>query len=171
MSKAKTYTRIIFWSLFIPAAIIAGWYFWQRGIIQQIDRNLKLMQHPNAKVASQAWWDLRQLYYTKTAPSGIWRMPVNGGEEAEVLTDPVDYFWNWTLTRSGIYFAARRSQGRKQELRILFFDIQSGEVTKVFRQQRRSRHDCLAVSPDEEWILFGQAPNVESELMLVENFR
>jgi hypothetical protein len=56
-------------------------------------------------------------------------------------------------------------------LRILFFDIQSREVTEVFKQERHCRHDCLAVSPDEKWILFGQAPNVQSELMLVENFR
>jgi hypothetical protein len=29
----------------------------------------------------------------------------------------------------------------------------------------------LAVSPDEAWILYGQMPAWESELMLMENFR
>jgi len=29
----------------------------------------------------------------------------------------------------------------------------------------------LAVSPDEEWILYGERPAPTSELMLVENFR
>ncbi len=38
------------------------------------------------------------------------------------------------------------------------------------RQVGASEHMWLAVSPDEQWILYAQWPEAQSELMLVENF-
>lgn len=32
-------------------------------------------------------------------------------------------------------------------------------------------HQWLAVSPDEEWVLYGERPASTSEIMLVEDFR
>jgi hypothetical protein len=68
-----------------------------------------------------------------------------------------------------------------QAYTIQFFDFESGEVTDVFRREgpfdhgivgaERSTGPSLAVSPDEEWILYAECPAEKSELMLVENFR
>lgn len=71
MSRGKNAARVVFWVLFIPAAAAAGYYFWQRGIPQRIDRDLKNLTHGNARIASQAWWDLRELYFTKWAAVDI----------------------------------------------------------------------------------------------------
>ncbi len=50
-------------------------------------------------------------------------------------------------------------------------DFASGRTTGLFRQIGSSSHYALAVSPDEEWILYNEWPEWQSELMLVENFR
>ena len=46
-----------------------------------------------------------------------------------------------------------------------------GQVTELRRDEGPFSRWMLEVSPDEEWILYGQMPAWESELMLVENFR
>ena len=55
--------------------------------------------------------------------------------------------------------------------RIEVLDGESGRVTELFRKEGPLTHASLAVSPDEEWILYDEAPSDTSELMLVENFR
>jgi hypothetical protein len=50
--------------------------------------------------------------------------------------------------------------------------LSSGRTTPLYRTQgAASGHLSLAVSPDEKWILFSEAPAWQSELMLMENFR
>jgi Tol biopolymer transport system component len=116
-------------------------------------------------------WDRRYLYYTKDAPSGIWRVPVEGGEEIEVLPGPVPMFWDWTLSKTGIYFATWHYRRSRKADQIQYFDFESGKITELFSKDDPSLHMCLTVSPDEEWVLYGERPAPTSELMLVENFR
>jgi Tol biopolymer transport system component/serine/threonine protein kinase len=115
-------------------------------------------------------WDGRYLYYSRHTPSGIWRVPVTGGEETEVVRRSI-WWGDWALARSGIYFATHRSQVRREEYSIEFFDFASSEVTEVFREAGPLHHLWLAVSPDESWLLYSANPPWQSELMLVENFR
>lgn len=115
--------------------------------------------------------DRRHLYYTKEAPSGIWRVPAGGGEEIEVLPEPIRYFWDWALSPNGIYFATTKQAALSAELAVQFLDFQSAEVTEVFKKDGPFGYVALAVSPDEEWILFGERPFPQSDLMLVENLR
>jgi Tol biopolymer transport system component len=49
--------------------------------------------------------DGRFLYYSKFETPGIWKMPLNGGEEFHILDQPAGESWsNWSLARNGIYF-------------------------------------------------------------------
>jgi len=117
-------------------------------------------------------WDGRYLYYTNPRdPIGIWRVPAAGGEETEVVRETFSSFLDWTLSRSGLYYSTTRPRPRGSEYTIQFFDFTSGRTTEVFRQVGSAGHACLAVSPDEEWILYAEIPETQSELMLVENFR
>jgi Tol biopolymer transport system component/serine/threonine protein kinase len=117
-------------------------------------------------------WDGRHLYYANAGgPTGIWRVPVAGGEETEVVRGPVSHWGSWALSRSGLYYSTTRPRGRANEYTIQFLDFGSGRTTGVFRQVSVVRHSWLAVSPDEEWILYSDIPEWQSELMLVENFR
>ena len=55
---------------------------------------------------------------------------------------------------------------------IHVLDLESGEVTEMFQEDGFTPWDYpLAVSTDDEWLLYGRQPLPVSELMLVENFR
>ncbi len=116
--------------------------------------------------------DGRYLYYSKGDSTGIWRMPLPTGDESEVVKGPVDWE-EWALGRRGLYYATMRWKvlGRRHESTVQYLDLSSGRTTLLFRREGVVRHQSLAVSPDEKWILFGEAPTGQSELMLMENFR
>ena len=54
---------------------------------------------------------------------------------------------------------------------VNFLDFESGQVTTLFKEEGFIPWADLAVSPDEEWILYGKYPVPVSELMLMENLR
>ena len=116
-------------------------------------------------------WDGRYLYYAKPPDTGIWRLPIGGGEETEVIRGPIPGAADWALVRAGIYYDTVRRQGPRNEFTIQFFDFASRRTIQVFRQSGPSRYGSLAVSQDERWMLYGETPASQSELMLVENFR
>jgi Tol biopolymer transport system component len=121
---------------------------------------------------AQESWDGRDLYFVRSiAGSGIWRVPVEGGDEAEVVSGPVDPFGDWALSRNGLYYAAERTQARREEYTIQYLDFESGRTTELFRKDGPFGHGWITVSPGEEWILFSEWPLSQSELMLMENFR
>jgi hypothetical protein len=120
-------------------------------------------------------WDGRYLYYSKAVSaqgSAIWRVPVGGGEESEIVAEPITLD-DWALSRDGISFMKRREvvRRRREEFSIRFFDFETREVTEIRRDEGPFSRWMLEVSPDEAWILYGQMPAWESELMLMENFR
>jgi Tol biopolymer transport system component len=118
-------------------------------------------------------WDGRHLYYTNArAATGIWKVGVEGGEETEVVGGaPIAFFGNWALSRSGLYYATIRPRHRGSEYTVQYLDFGSGRTSEVLRQVGPSGHMWLAVSPDEQWVLYSEWPEAQSELMLVENFR
>ena len=119
--------------------------------------------------------DGRYVYFSKGTPPSIWRIPVAGGEEAEVFRAeamfPRAFPRYWALTPGGIYFTTIQVGVRAIDYTIQFYDLESGEVTELFGKEGPSLTPGLAVSPDEEWILYSEQPLPQSELMLVENFR
>ena len=60
---------------------------------------------------------------------------------------------------------------RGDEFTIQYLDFASGRTTLLYRTAGVTSHRTLAVSPDEKWMLFGETPGWQSELMLMENFR
>jgi len=117
-------------------------------------------------------WDGRHLYYANArSDSGLWRVSLEGGAETEVVPGPIPDALDWALSGNGVYYAEKRWQGRRGEYAIQYLDFESGEVTELFRRDALAEQYSLAVSPDEEWILYAEEPRYESELMLMENFR
>jgi Tol biopolymer transport system component/predicted Ser/Thr protein kinase len=115
--------------------------------------------------------DGRALYYAKSSSSGIWRLVLAGGGESELVKGPVSWA-NWALGRRGLYYATGQDvAARRGVFTIQFLDFDSRKTTPLFRSEGIATHFSMAVSPDEQWILFGEAPGWQSELMLMENFR
>ena len=125
-------------------------------------------------VYAQESSDGRYLYYASSGSApGIWRVPPDGGDEAEVVPGPIAAPVGWALSPSGVYFATKRRESvLREEYTILHLDLESGQVTQLVRREGDLDHFRvrLAVSPGEEWILFGEAGTWESDLVLVENF-
>ena len=111
--------------------------------------------------------DGRYLYFSKHGAPGIWRMSLERGDETLVFDRKVGR--HWCLTASGIFFIDSSSSPRPL---IEFMPFGSKGISTVAALE----HDLgttpgLAVSPDRRWILYAQADRVESDILLVENFR
>lgn len=115
--------------------------------------------------------DGKSLYYTKgRGLPGIWRVPVDGGEEQLAVDQDQAGLWRyWRVADQGIYFAATTAAGPVIEL----FSFASGRITEVARPPRGPERNTpgLAVSPDGRTILYVQADRSGSDLMMVEDFR
>ena len=117
----------------------------------------------------QESWDGRFVYFVRDEMS-LWRVSITDGQETEVVPKMTG---NWSLARDGLYFMSKRPilPVRTEEFTLSYLDFSSGDVTDLFSKVGAFDHIWLAVSPDEEWILYPEQESPTSELMLVESFR
>jgi Tol biopolymer transport system component/DNA-binding winged helix-turn-helix (wHTH) protein len=112
------------------------------------------------------------LYYQKLRlVPGIWRVPVDGGDETLILDHHRAGFWrHWTVVEEGIYFATAE---RPEQPLIEFFSFATGRVTYVATLQQRIDpwSPGLAVSRDGRWMVWSQKDKDSNDIMLMENFR
>ncbi len=116
--------------------------------------------------------DRKFLYYAKglTIP-GLWRVPVEGGEEKSVLDLLKAGYWGyWAVVEEGIYLV---NPDVDLTPALEFFSFRTGKMARiaVLEKQPRLWTSGLTVSPDGRTILYSQVDQVDSDIMLVENFR
>ena len=114
--------------------------------------------------------DGRFLYYAKglTVP-GLWRVPIDRGEEVEVIGSLEAGYWGyWVVVENGIYYLDTTTKAG-----IAFFDITTHRITRMFDLTNRParQNPGLAVSPDKRTILYTQLDATYSDIFLVENFQ
>jgi hypothetical protein len=81
-------------------------------------------------------------------------------------------YLNVAIVDSGVYFVPVRERGRGSSLQFLSFATNKIKPVASFEKPLDfGSAGGLAVSPDSKWILYTQAEQSGSELMLVENFR
>jgi serine/threonine protein kinase/Tol biopolymer transport system component len=109
------------------------------------------------------------IYYPK-AGGGLWKTPVDGGDEILVLPPQTilgDYF---TVTRLGIYYASRFDPvSRTIPLRLYRFA--DGKTIDIAHFDHELQGGQFSVSPDERWFAWSQVDSSVDDLVLVENFR
>jgi hypothetical protein len=115
--------------------------------------------------------DGQWLYYTKDHRfQGVWRVPVAGGEESQVLNR--GRAQSWAITSAGIYLSENEVNGAAV---IDFYGFATRSFDRLFTMPKRLniRRELgnLAVSPNGRSILIVAEEPVESDLVLVENFR
>jgi Tol biopolymer transport system component len=110
------------------------------------------------------------VYYAKRGASGIWRVPVGGGEEIQVLDHGSESLW--ALTEQGIYFGEMNSPV-VPVLKFYRFATRKVETFKEFSKDTKfdSNSTAFSVSPDGQWIVYTQLDQASSDLMLMENYR
>ena len=119
-------------------------------------------------VASESG-DGKYLYYCKGLGLGVWRLPVGGGEEVPILLNqPMAGCWGqWTVADDGIYFIKMQSPSS-----IDFFSFSKGRITTVVGLDKVNGFvSGFTISPDHHQILYAQRDPINSDIMLVENFR
>ena len=104
------------------------------------------------------------LYFLKN-DGALWKMPVDGGEPVRALTD----VYKWQALEKGICFL----DSAEGLARIKFFDFATGRTEEVTTVDSGplAGNKMFSVSPDAKWILYGRVDQLESDVMLVENFR
>jgi Tol biopolymer transport system component/tRNA A-37 threonylcarbamoyl transferase component Bud32 len=132
---------------------------------------------PVAMVAARGGWapvespDGKFIYFISTEPPvrGFFlvRTPTGGGEVQQVL-DSLVFGQNYALVGEGIYFIPRRDP--KSGDSIQFLNTVTGRIQRI-ASVARPVGIGLSVSPDRRWILYTQADQSESDLMLVDDFR
>jgi Tol biopolymer transport system component len=115
-------------------------------------------------------WDGGTLYFIRDwEEPDLWRMPVEGGEASRVVPGTIAGPAEWAVSRTGLYYGMSPRAGA---FTIQFLDFDSQRVTEILsREEGEAAWNGLAVSPDEETVLYTAQPPERSELMLVENFR
>jgi Tol biopolymer transport system component len=106
--------------------------------------------------------DGRFIYYVKQpGQPGVFRMPVEGGEEQQVLAQAT-YWSNFGVAATGVYFSPDRS-------RLQFLDAATGKVSTLTVLDNIA--EGLCVSPDGRYVVWAQQDRNTTDLMLVEHFR
>jgi serine/threonine protein kinase len=106
----------------------------------------------------------RFLYFVKFDVPGLWRMPLEGGEEMRLVDDLGALWFDWALGTSGIYF-------KGGENKIQFFELGSRKIVPI-RTLEDGVIRGLTLSPDGKSLLYGQQESWQpSTIMLVKNFR
>jgi Tol biopolymer transport system component/DNA-binding winged helix-turn-helix (wHTH) protein len=95
--------------------------------------------------------DGRYLYYARGDEDGLWRVPVSGGAEQQVLNQPSANFWGyWQVTPRGIVYLDRTS--RTPEVRL--YNPETGRNT-LFATLKQSppQYAGLTVTADGQTVL------------------
>jgi Tol biopolymer transport system component/DNA-binding winged helix-turn-helix (wHTH) protein len=112
--------------------------------------------------------DGRFLYYSKYEQGGVWRIPLQGGQETEVLRDVEGGGWpNWGVSADGIYFLRF---GKFPLGTIDFFEFATGKTIRIWTLEKEPGWG-LSLSHDGKSIVYIQSEFSESNIMLVKNFR
>lgn len=115
-------------------------------------------------------YDGKTVYYTKFIGSGIWSIPVSGGEERRIVDAPhVGYWGHFAPTGSGIYLLdADASRGPT----IMFYSFQTELLRPVLRldQSPVPWQANLSASKDGLVLFFAQGEH-KSSVTMVENFQ
>jgi Tol biopolymer transport system component len=109
-------------------------------------------------------------YYAKgRGVPGIWKTPVEGGEETPVVeTDKAGLWRNWALGDKGIYFT---NNEQPEKPVIEFFSFATGKVIRLATLDRPINSQGIALSPEGRWLLFSLTDRQRQNVMVVENFR
>lgn len=108
--------------------------------------------------------DGRWLYFADFSQSGLYRMPLAGGEITRVidqLTDPAGY----DLAGQGVYYWT----GNRSAPELRYMDLESRKVNLVLQPPRPAVPN-LTISPDGHWLCFPLIERYSQELMMIEKW-
>ena len=124
--------------------------------------------------------DGRFVYYAKansqdlSRPTSLWRIPVGGGREEEVIDELYSNWCNWALSGDQVFFLNPADDRLDDPSWAIYsMDLTSRVVSLVapVAGQPHLGGPGFDVSHDGRWILYTARDSSESDLMLVEGLR
>lgn len=119
--------------------------------------------------------DGKDLFYSKEheIARGVFRRPLAGGQEKLVIQETLPGWW--AVSDQGIYFAEITGQGAflYPPFPIKFWNFQTQKISTVtaIRNPIQPPSIGLSASRDGKILVWTQIDHMDSDLMLVENFR
>ena len=115
-------------------------------------------------------YDGRYLYYVKFFCSGIWRMPIDGGDEERIMDLPEPWYSRyWDISESGVYFYDVAASPRPA---IKYFDFKTRQTTNVLEPEGQAMEwsQGISVSRDGRTLVYGIRHST-STLMVTDQIR
>jgi len=116
----------------------------------------------------QESFDGRTVYFASHGAQSVMKrvaLPAQPGTESEVEGLPrLRSSQNWTLSSGGIYFVPAEAPKS-----VRYFDFASKQIRQIFEADK-DFGSGLSISPDGRWILYSQAGDINSDIMLVDHF-
>ena len=109
--------------------------------------------------------DGKILYYSKFDLAGIWKMPVAGGDEAQVLDRTPRA--NWDVKQEGIYYLNIPDRSAY----LLEFSTGRSRRLATLKTLLTVPTAGFSVSPDRKWAIYANIDQSVADIMLAENFR
>lgn len=138
-----------------------GWQIWKANVTSgQLQEVTKQGGFLGAESPDGKW-----VYYVKYGAPGLWRAPVNGGEEIKVLDDPPTEYWAFSLASDGIYYLNSKA--------TLMYKAYEGSAAREVRKldTMASRFSTMTISTDGRWLIYSNHVSGGNNIMLVENFQ
>lgn len=103
------------------------------------------------------------LYYSKHQIDGLWRIPIDGGEEQKVIPLSHKQWGNWALSDDGVYYV---EDEKEEQPYIAFFQLGKGQASKIVTLTDVPENPSLTLSPDGQWLLFSRLDKYEGNLVI-----
>jgi len=121
--------------------------------------------------APLASMDGKYIYYAKGRDlPGLWRVPIDGGEEKRIIEGPPPSAWGYfTVTEKGIYYGDYPNHANPG---VYFFDFKTEKNTLVLAAQPFGSEGApgMSISPDGRYVLYTALAQPTVNVMLVDNF-
>jgi Tol biopolymer transport system component len=149
-----------------------NWQVWKVPVQGERDGRYSVQVTRKGGFAAFESPDGRWLYYAKGLDvPGLWRVPVEGGEEAPIITGLKARYWGyWAIADAGIYFLDPLPAAGCA-VKFFSFDLQRVSTVAILPKQPPYADSGLTISRDGTSILYPQIDHAGSNIMLVENFR
>lgn len=136
---------------------------WQIWKIPAVGGNAQQVT-PNGGFAVHAAPDGKSLYFTKHDTSGIWHIPIAGGDESLIVPTPASTNNNaWHVAKGGIYFL---QSGNHSPLTLAFYNTATDQISDAAALPVSMQPHNFTISPDGTWLLSSQLDRSESDLVL-----
>jgi Tol biopolymer transport system component len=149
-------------ALYFSSNRTGQWQIWKRtmanGLETQVTRN--------GGFAAFESYDGRELYFSKFEGGGLWKMPIEGGEEQRIATAPHLGYWGYfAVTEAGIYVLDSDAEPGPT---IMYFDSETGQMKPVLtlKQDPLPWTASLDATRDGKTLFFAQGDSRSSITMI-----